>query len=327
VIRHIARLGHALAWVAVAFACAGSVTAQTFPTRPIKLVVPYAPGGTSDFVGRTLAGRLGELLGQPVVVENKAGGNEIVGTEAVAKAAPDGYTLLLVTPSFTSNPALQPNLPYDSEKAFAPIALIASYPHVLVASMTLPIDTVSDLIALAKASPGRIFYASGGSGGSNHLAAEMFKSLTTVQITHVPYKGNGPAIADLLAGRVQLLFTGMAPVEAQIRAGKLRALAVTGPKRLAGWPDVPTMTEAGVAGYDLVSWYGVLAPAGTPQPIIDRLNTELRRTMQTTEVRDKFVASLGADTTVSTPAAFRDMLRKEFVAWAKLVREMNIKIE
>ncbi|MFO1324004.1 MAG: tripartite tricarboxylate transporter substrate binding protein [Burkholderiales bacterium] len=318
----------ALAWAAIGFACAGAALAQTFPTRPIKLVVPYAPGGTSDFVGRAIAGRLGELLGQPVVVENKPGGNEIIGTEFVAKAAPDGYTLLLVTPSFTSNPALQPRLPYDSLKDFAPVALIASYPHVLVASTaSVPLDSVQDVIALAKANPGRLNYASGGSGGSNHLAAEMFKSLTTVQITHVPYKGNGPAIADLLAGRVQLLFTGMAPVEQQIKAGKLRALAVTGPKRLAAWPDVPTMTEAGVPGYDLVSWYGVLAPFGTPKAIVDRLNTELRRTMQTTEVRDKFVASLGADTTVGTPDQFRDMLRGEFVTWAKLVQTMNIKVD
>lgn len=305
----------------------GVAAAQTFPAHPVKLVIPYAPGGTSDFVGRAIATRLGEILGQPVVVENKPGASEIIGTEAVAKAAPDGYTLLLVTPSFTSNPALFATLPYDSAKAFAPVALVASYPHVLVATAALPINSVQDLIAIAKANPGRLNYASGGSGGSNHLAAELFKSLTTVQLTHVPYKGNGPAITDLVAGRVQLLFTGMAPVEAFIKAGKLRALAVTGPKRLASAPDVPTMAEAGVPDYDLVSWYGVLAPAGTPKAIVDLLNADLRKTMQTPEVKAKFEASLGADTTVGTPDQFGAMLRREFATWGKLVREMNIKIE
>ena len=246
---------------------------------------------------------------------------------AVAKAAPDGYTLLLITPSFTANPALYPKLPYDSVKDFAPVAQVLSYPHVLVASAGLPASSVQDVIALAKANPGRINYASGGSGGSNHLAAEMFKSLTSVQLTHIPYKGNGPAITDLLADRVQLLFTGMAPVEAQVKAGKLKALAVTGPKRLASAPDVPTMLEAGVPDFDLVSWYGVLVPWGTPKSIIERLNADLRKTMQSPEVRDKMVASLGADTTVSSPEAFGAMLRKEFVLWGKLVREMNIKVE
>lgn len=323
-----------LAWILGACAMAvaplaGAQATATYPSRPVKLVVPYAPGGTSDFVGRTIAAKLGEVLGQPVVVENRPGGNEIIGTEAVAKAAPDGYTLLLVTPSFTSNPALQASLPYDSATAFAPVALVASYPHVLVVTTatSLPIGTVQDLIAIAKANPGSINYASGGSGGSNHLAAEMFRSLTTVQMTHIPYKGNGPAIADLVAGRVHILFTGMAPVEPMIRAGKLKALAVTGPKRLASAPDVPTMLEAGVPGYDLVSWYGVLAPAGTPKAIVDRLNADLRKTMQSPEVHAKFVAQLGADTTVGTPDEFGAMLRREFAAWGRLVREMNIKVD
>ena len=202
-----------------------------------------------------------------------------------------------------------------------------SYPYVLVASAGLPASSVQEVIALAKANPGRIKYASGGSGGGNHLAAEMFKSLTSVQLTHAPYKGNAAALADLLADRVQLLFTDMAPVAAQVRAGKLKALAVTGPKRLASAPDVPTMLEAGVPDFDLVSWYGVLVPWGTPKSVIERLNADLRKTMQNPEVRDRMIASLGADTTVSSPEAFGAMLRKEFVTWGKLVREMNIQIE
>ena len=313
-------------FVALALTATAAV-AQSYPARPVKLVIPSAPGGTSDFVGRTIAGKLGQYLGQPIVIENRSGAAETIGTEAVAKAAPDGYTLLLVTPSFTANPALYPKLPYDAVKDFAPVAQVLSYPHVLVASAGLPATSVQEVIALAKANPGRIQYASGGSGGSNHLAAEMFKSLTSVQLTHVPYKGNGPAITDLLADRVQLLFTAMTPVEAQVKAGKLKALAVTGPKRLASAPDVPTMLEAGVPDFDLVSWYGVVVPWGTPKSIIDRLNADLRKTMQSPEVRDKLAASLGADTTVSSPEAFGAMLRKEFVLWAKLVREMNIKVE
>jgi tripartite-type tricarboxylate transporter receptor subunit TctC len=314
------------AWAALALTASAAV-AQPYPTRPVKLVIPNAPGSTSDFVGRTIAGKLAEYLGQPIVTENRPGAAEITGTEVVAKSAPDGYTLLLVTPAFTANPALYPKLPYDSMKDFAPVAQVLSYPYVLVASAGLPASSVQDVIALAKANPGRIQYASGGSGGGNHLAAEMFKSLTTVQLAHVPYKGNGPAITDLLADRVQLLFTAMAPVEAQVKAGKLKALAVTGPKRLASAPDVPTMLEAGVPDFDVVSWYGVLVPWGTPKSVIERLNADLRKTMQNPEVRDKLVASLGADTAVSSPEAFGAMLRKEFVLWAKLVREMNIKVE
>jgi tripartite-type tricarboxylate transporter receptor subunit TctC len=313
-------------WAVVAL-MATAAFAQSYPTRPVKLVIPSAPGGTSDFVGRMIAGKLSEYLGQPIVIENRPGAGETIGTEAVAKSAPDGYTLLLVTPAFTANPALYPKLPYDSMKDFAPVAQVLSYPYVLVASASLPASSVQDVIALAKANPGRIQYASGGSGGGNHLAAEMFKSLTTVQLAHVPYKGNGPAITDLLADRVQLLFTAMAPVEAQVKAGKLKALAVTGPKRLASAPDVPTMLEAGVPDFDVVSWYGVLVPWGTPKSVIERLNADLRKTMQNPEVRDKLVASLGADTAVSSPEAFGAMLRKEFVLWAKLVREMNIKVE
>jgi tripartite-type tricarboxylate transporter receptor subunit TctC len=314
------------AWALLALTATAAL-AQSYPTRPVKLVIPSAPGGTSDLVGRTIAGKLGEYLGQPIVIDNRPGAGETVGTEAVAKAAPDGYTLLLVTPSFTANPALYPKLPYDSTKDFAPVAQVLSYPYVLVASASLPASSVYDVIALAKANPGRIQYASGGSGGGNHLAAELFKSLTSVQLAHVPYKGNGPALADLSGDRVQLMFTAMPPVEAQVKAGKLKALAVTGPKHLASAPDVPTMLEAGVPDFDLVSWYGVVVPWGTPKSAIDRLNADLRKTMQNPEVRDKLVASLGADTAVSSPEAFGAMLRKEFVLWAKLVREMNIKVE
>lgn len=309
---------------------AGHAVAQnsaTYPSKPVRMVIPYAPGGTSDFVGRAFAARLAEHLGQPVVIDNRPGAGEIIGTEAVAKAPPDGYTILLITPSFTVNPALQPKLPYDSAKDFEPVALVASYPHVLIGSAGLPAGNVREVIAFAKANPGTLNYASGGNGGSNHLAGEMFKQLAGVNITHIPYKGNAPAITDLLGDRVQLLFTGMGPVEQHVKSGKLKALAVTGPRRLASAPDVPTMAEAGLPAYDLVSWYGVLAPAGTPRAVIERLNADLRRTMQSPDVRDKLAASLGADTTVGTSEEFGAMLRNEFGTWGKLVKDMSIRID
>jgi tripartite-type tricarboxylate transporter receptor subunit TctC len=315
------------AMVSVGVVTTGAVFAQAYPSKPVKMVIPYAPGGTSDFVGRTIATKLADYLGQPVVIDNRPGGGEMIGTEAVAKSPADGYTILLITPSFTVNPALQPKVPYDSVKDFAPVALVASYPQVLIASMGLPVNNVKDLIALAKAKPGAINFASGGNGGSNHLAAELFQSIAGVKMTHVPYKGNGPAITDLLGNRVELLITGMAPVEAHVKAGKLKALAVTGRTRLASAPDIPTIGESGLPTYDLVSWYGVLVPAGTPKAVIDRLNSDLRKTMEMPEVKEKFLSSLGADTTVSTPEAFGAMLTTEFATWGKLVRDMNIKID
>ena len=278
-------------------------------------------------MGRTIAAKLGDYLGQPIVIDNRPGGFESIGAEAVAKAPPDGYTLLLATSAFTTIPALQPKLGYDAIKDLAPVALVASYPQVLVATAGLPMTSVQDVLALARANPGRLRYASAGAGSSSHLAAELFKSLTTVQLKHVPYKGSGPAIADLLGDRVQLMFTDMAPVEAHVKGGKLKALAVTGPRRLPSALNVPTMLEAGVPDFDFVSWFGVMVPAGTPRVVVERLNADLRKTMANPEVRDKLVATLGADTAVSTPEAFSALLRREIVTWMKVVKEMNIKVE
>jgi tripartite-type tricarboxylate transporter receptor subunit TctC len=318
-----------LAWTLMGFVLlgAGAATAQPYPSRPVRLVIPDAPGSTADVVGRTIGGKLAEFLGQPVTIDNRPGALELTATETIVKVAPDGYTLLLATPSFAINAALQPKLTFDAEKDFTPIARVASFPLVLVAGPSLPIDSVQDLIAIAKANPGRVQYASVGIGANNHMAAEMFKSLATVQLTHVPYKGPGQALADLLAGKVQIMFATWPMVEAQVRTGKLRALAVTGPKRLAAAPAVPTLTEAGVAGFDFVSWYGVLAPGATAKSIIDRVNADLRKTMQSPEVRDRLNATLGADLAVSSPEAFAAQLHDEIAAWAKLVREMNIKPE
>lgn len=303
------------------FACAGP-----YPEKPITMIVPYPPGGTSDYVARIVANKLGELLGQAVIVDNRPGAGAIVGTMAAARAPNDGYTLLLTAPEFTLNPAVRAKVPYDARKDFAPVALIASYPHVLVINPQVPARDVRQLIALAKAKPGELNFASGGSGGSNHASGEWFKHTAGVQITHIPYKGNGPALTDLMSNRVQLLFTGLAPVEAQVKSGQLKAIAVTGPTRLAAAPDVPTMSESGLPGYNFSTWYGVLVPAGTPKAVIDRLNTELHKTMHAPEVRDK-LASLGADLTVSTPQAYGTMLQEEVIRWTTLVKATGMNAE
>jgi len=300
--------------------------AAPWPDKPVTMIVPYPPGGTSDYVGRVVADKLGAVLGQPVIVDNRPGAGAIVGTSIAARAAADGYTILLTAPEFTLNPAVREKVPYDAGKDFSPVALIASYPHVLVINPQVPAQNVQQLIALAKAKPGELNFASGGSGGSNHASGEFFKHTAGVQITHIPYKGNGPALTDLLTNRVQMLFTGYAPVEMQVKSGQLRAIGVTGPRRLAALPDVPTMAESGLNGYDFSTWYGVLAPAKTPRPVIDKLNESLRQVMAAPEVKDK-LASLGADLTVSSPQAYGAMLQAEVARWATLVKATGMSAE
>lgn len=305
---------------------AGPAAAQSYPTKPIKMVVPYSPGGTSDYVARVIGNKLGQLLGQPIVVDNRPGAGAVIGTTAVAQSPADGYTLLLTAPEFTINPALQLKVSYDAQKDFAPVALFARYPHMLVVNPALPARNVKELVALTKAKPDELNFASGGNGGSNHLSGEWFKLVTGARVTHIPYKGNGPAMTDLLSNRVQMLFTGYSPVEAQVKGGQLRALAVTGPTRLASAPDVPTMAESGYPGYDFTTWYGILAPAHTPPAVIERLNAELQKTLQAPEVREK-LAGLGADLTVTTPAEYGAILTEETARWAKLVKAANIRID
>ena len=300
--------------------------AQPYPSRPIKMIVPFGPGGTSDIVGRAIGQKLGELLGQPIVIDNRAGGGTVIGTDALAKSAPDGYTIMLITPDFTVNASLQPKLPYDTLRDFAPIAMVASYPMVLVINPSLPAKSVKDVVALAKAKPGTINYASAGNGSMPHLCAELLKSLTGTDIVHVPYKGNGPAITDLLGDRVQILFSGMPPVAAHVKSGKLVALGSTGKTRMATEPGLPTLDESGVPGYEVTAWYGFIAPTGTPQLVIDRLNTDIAKAMQSPEVRER-LASLGADLRTSSPAEYDAMLKAEIAKWGKLVKEAGIRVE
>jgi len=323
------RFPRAFAHAACALAVATMATvalAQPYPNHPIRMVIAFPPGGTSDFVGRVIANKLSEYLGQPIVVDNKPGATGLIGTQAVLQAPPDGYTILLAPSDFTVTPGLQAKPPYDPIRDFAAVALVISYPHVLVANPNVPANSAKELIALAKAKPGVLNYASGGNGGSNHISGEWFKYATGVDITHVPYKGNGPAITDLLGDRVQLLFTSMGPVEAYIKAGKLKAIAVTGPTRLASIPDVQTISENAVPGYEFLNWYGVAVPAGTPRPIIDRLNADLRKTMASPEVKEK-LASIGGDLTVTSPDEFAAMIKTEIIRWQKLVRDTGLKVD
>jgi len=317
----------ALAVVAFALALgAGSAAGQAYPNKPIRLVIAFPPGGTSDFVGRVIADKLSQFLGQPIVIDNKPGATGLIGTQYVAQAAPDGYTLLLAPSDFTLAPGLQAKPPYDPIKDFAAIGLFINYPHVLVAYPGLPANNAKELIALAKAKPGQLNFASGGSGGSNHISGVAFSHAAGIDLTHVPYKGNGPAITDLLADRVQLLFTSIGPVEGHLKSGKLKAIAVTGPKRLAALPDVPTVSEIALPGYEFMTWYGLAAPAGTPRPIIDRLNADLRKTMASPEVMEK-LANIGGDLTVNSPDEFTAMVKSEVARWHKLAKDTNLKVD
>ena len=300
--------------------------AQTFPNRPIKLIVPFAPGGTTDVVARIIGTKLAEVMGQPVIVDNRGGGSTVIGTDALARSQADGYTIMLATPDFTVNPSLQPRLPYDTLKDFSPIALIATYPMVLVSNAEHKLDSVADLLSKAKARPGQINFASAGNGSMPHLCAELFNNLAGVNMLHVPYKGNGPAVADLLAGHVSLLFTGMPPVASHVKSGKLKVLGVSTAKRHLSLPEVPTIAEAGVVGYDVTAWFGFIAPAGVPKEVIARLNADLTKTLQATEVRDK-LASLGAELGAGAPEGFSKLIREEIDRWSRLVRAANIKAE
>ena len=316
--------------IAVGFAAliagAGAALAQPYPSKPVRMVIAFPPGGTSDFVGRVVAAKLAEFLGQPIIVDNKPGAAGLIGTQAVQQAAPDGYTILLAPSDFTLVAGLQSKPPYDPVKDFAAVGLLINYPHVLVAYPGLPAKDAKELIALAKAKPGQLNFASGGNGASNHISGVAFTHAAGVDITHVPYKGNGPAITDLLADRVQLLFTSMGPVEGHLKSGKLKAIAVTGPKRLAALPDVQTVSENALPGYEFMTWYGLAVPAGTPRPIIDRLNADLRKTMASAEVREK-LANIGGDLAVNSPEEFTAMLKSEVGRWQKLAKDTNLKLD
>jgi tripartite-type tricarboxylate transporter receptor subunit TctC len=304
---------------------AGPVRAQSFP-RQIRIVVPYPPGGGADTTARFIQNPLQEALGATVVVENKPGAAGMIGDEVVAKATPDGGTLLLGAFAHAVNPLIQPKMPFRTPEDFAPVSLLTSVPELLVITPSHPAKTVAELVAIAKAQPGKLFYASSGNGSAQHLAAELFKLRTGTDIGHVPYKGGGLAVGDVAAGHIPFYFGNMTAALPQARAGHVRALAVTSAQRSPAAPDVPTMEEAGVKDCVISEWNGILAPAGTPQPLIDRLSAELAKIMRDPAIKAKF-ADLGADAIGSTPAELAAYMEAERKKWAEVVKAANIKIE
>jgi tripartite-type tricarboxylate transporter receptor subunit TctC len=316
-----------LAVLAFSFGSAIAGAQGTYPTRPIKLMVPYPAGGGADLLARAVSQKLGDALGQPIVVENRPGANGIIGTDAVAKAPADGYTLLLgnIGPN-AINQALYPKLPYDCVKDFAPIGQMATTAHILAVHPSLPATNVQELIALAKASPGKLSYASTGIGGSPHLAAELFDMLTGTRMNHVPYKGASPANADLIGGQVQLSFNTLPPLLAQVKAGRVRALAVTSARRAGTMPGLPTIAESGVPGYDVSTWYGLLAPAGTPREVVLRLNAELNKLLQAPEMKAQ-MGGKGFDVETGTPEQFGNLIAAEVVKWTRVAKAANVKVD
>ena len=310
----------------IAGAAVSGAHAQTYPDHPLRLVVPFATGGTSDILARFVAPPLWAALGQPVVVDNRPGAGSNVGNEIVAKAAPDGYTLLMATPALASNQALYGKLNYDPVAGFAPVTLVAEIPIALVVHPSMPTKTVKELIALAKAQPDKLNFGSSGNGGIGHLVGEMFKSATGVKMVHVPYKGNGPALIDLMSGVLNLTFTDIAGGMPYIKAGKMRPLAITTKRRNTQLPEVPTMIEAGVPGFEVTSWYGVFVPAQVPEPILAKLNAELVKTLNMPEIKERMAAH-GIEPTPTTRAGFAAFQQAEVARWAKVVKDSGAMVE
>ena len=303
--------------------CASAAAAQQYPNRPIRLVVPFPAGGPNDIIGRLVAQKLGDALGQQMVVDNRAGAGGNIGTDLVAKASPDGYTLLSGgMGSLIMNPIID-KVPYDTLRDFAPVILMASAPNVLVTHPSLPVRDVKGLIALARAHPGQLNYGSGGVGSTPHLSGALFNSMTGVNIVHVPYKGNAPAITDLLGGQVQLAYLGIPPVQPHIQSGKLKALAVTSARRSATLPQIPTIAESGVPGYELSPWYGILAPAGTPTDIVMKLNAAIAKIVRSPDMTEK-LAGIGAEAETTTPEAYAARMKSDLARWTKVIRSAHI---
>jgi tripartite-type tricarboxylate transporter receptor subunit TctC len=319
-------------FVCIALAVAASVLAlpapaQTFPSKPVRIVVPFPPGGFNDVLGRSLAQEFQKAWNQPVVVDNRPGGNTIIGSDIVAKSAPDGHTLLVVALPFSVLPSLfAGRLPFDVVKDFAPVSLAAGSPNMLVVNPSVPANTVKELIDLAKAQPGRLTYASTGNGTSNHVSAEYFKMLTGTDMLHIPYKGSAPAVTDVIGGQVNVLFDNVPNVIQQVKAGKLKPLAVTSTKRSFQAPEVPTMQEAGVPEYEVNVWFGLLTTAGTPPEVVAKLNAETVRVLNLPEVRERF-RTLGVDVIASSPEQFAQHLKSEIAKWDKVVREAKIRVD
>ncbi|MGO4281673.1 MULTISPECIES: tripartite tricarboxylate transporter substrate-binding protein [Cupriavidus] len=307
-------------------AVVGTASAQSYPQRPVRLIVPYAPGGSADIAARLISEAWSKSLGGTLVVENRAGAGGNIGVDAVAKSPADGYTIGLQTVSLAINPGLFPRMPYDTLKDLAPIGMVASSQHVLVVNNKVPAKNLQELIALAKASPGKLTYGSAGNGSTFHMSAELFKSVANVSIVHVPYRGGGPALVDTIAGQVDMSFPVISAAQQHVQGGKLTALAVTGAKRSALLPNVPTAAEAGLPDYQFETWFMVFAPTGTPKPIIDKLNASLNSALAAQATKERMVKE-GFEPTPTTPEAARQRLEREMPMWAKLIKQRGITAE
>ena len=319
---NVLRATLALAGLAIAAAAgaqpASTGSGQAYPNKAVRVIVAFAPGGIADFAARSVSQKLSESLGVPVVVENRPGAGGITGAEIVAKAAPDGYTLLVTSISHTINPSVRKNLPFDAARDFSPVTLITDAPNFLVVHPSLPVKSVKELVALARARPGQITYASSGSGTSTHLSGELFKSLARIDIVHVPYKGGGPAVIDLTGGHVLMMFSTLPSVLQLVRGGKLRGLAVTGSRRFPAASEFPTMIEAGVPGYEVSGWSGMFAPAGTPREAVARVAAEIAKILRAPELKERFFIQ-GAEPVGNTPEEFAAFVKSETAKWKKVV--------
>jgi len=309
----------------IAAAACAVAAAQGYPNRPVRLIIPFPPGGSNDVVGRMIANQLTERLGTQVIADNHGGAGGLIGTEMAAKSPPDGYTLLLCSSAFAFNTSMY-KLPYDPASAFIPVAMLGSGPMVLAVTAKLPVNSLTELLALAKAKPGTLFYASAGVGSFQHLASALFRLQADVDIVHVPFKGGGPAMVDVIAGNTQIAIGSLIQMLPQIKAGRLKALGVGSAKRVAALPDVPTIAEAGVPGFEATNWWGVLAPAGTPPEIIARLNRELSVILASAETKKRFETE-GGEALPMTPDAFGKFVAAETAKWARVVKETGIRAE
>ena len=310
---------------ALAFAASGAL-AQTYPAKPIRVVVPFAPGGGTDILTRIMVPKLSDALKQQLVVDNRPGAGSQIGSDIVAKAQPDGYTVLMVDTAFMTNPSLYSKLPYNSEKDFAPVSLMATAPVILIVHPSVPVRTVKELVALARAQPGALNFASGGPGSSTHLSVELLKFVARINLVHIPYKGTGPAVADVLGGQVTMMFAGISSVKQHVEAGRLRAIAVTGVARSPAMSKVPTFGEAGMKEVDASSYWGALAPARTPPEIVTRLSTTIAQVLKAPDVRDKLI-ELGFDPIGGSPAEFAALIAAEMDKWGKVIKAAGVKLD
>jgi len=325
-VRKTSRQRHALLAGLAAVLLAGEALAQAYPAKPIRVIDAYPPGGGTDIVARTVSPKFQESLGQPWIIDNRAGAQGIIGAEIAAKSAPDGYTLLMFTTNFTIHPSIYKNLPYDFNKAFTPVTQTSSVALAMIVHPSVPTRTVKELIALAREKPGRLNYSSSGFGGIIHMAGELFDTMARVKMSHIPYKGGAPAVLAVLGGEVDLTFIAIPVAAPHIRSGKVRAIAVSTAKRSGVMPELPTIAEAGVPGYEVVNAYGVMAPAGTPREIVVKLQQEIARILNLPDVRERLMG-LGAEPVGSTPETFSAYLQTETAKWSKVVKATGVELQ